>query len=102
MYSIHPDAPCCAVIRGLGQALSHELGKGFEERNMRAFFQPLPNWDALRSELSWTHYRLLLRVDAPEARNWYMEEAAGQNWSTRRLERNLGTLYYASKRPCSN
>ena len=43
MYSIHPDAPCCAAIRGLGQALSHEIGKGFEERNMRAFFQQFPS-----------------------------------------------------------
>ena len=101
------------LLKQLGQALSQEFGKGFEERNlrnMRAFFQQFPNWNALRSELSWTHYRLLLRVDAPEARNWYMEEAAGQNWSTRLLERNLGTLYYASKvrvkgaskGPCSN
>ena len=74
------------LLKQLGQALSHEYGKGFEERNMRAFFQQFPNWNAARSELSWTHYRLLLRVDAPEARNWYMQEAAGQNWSTRRLD----------------
>jgi len=44
--------------------------------------------------LSWTHYRLLLRVDSPEARNWYMDETAGQNWSTRVLERQIGTLFY--------
>jgi predicted nuclease of restriction endonuclease-like (RecB) superfamily len=44
--------------------------------------------------LSWTHYRLLLRVDTPEARLWYMQEAAAQNWSTRVLERQIGTLYY--------
>ena len=85
------------LLPQLGQALSQEFGKGFDERNlrnMRAFFQQFPNWNALRSELSWTHYRLLLRVDAPEARNWYMQEAATQNWSTRVLERHLGTLYY--------
>ena len=61
---------------------------------MRAFFQHFPNWNALRSELSWTHYRLLLRVDTPAARLWYMQEAATQNWSTRVLERQIGTLYY--------
>jgi predicted nuclease of restriction endonuclease-like (RecB) superfamily len=61
---------------------------------MRAFFQCFPNWNAVRSELSWTHYRLLLRVDSPEARNWYMDETAGQNWSTRVLERQIGTLFY--------
>ena len=83
------------LLPQLGQALSREFGKGFDERNlrnMRAFFQQFPNWNALRSELSWTHYRLLLRVDTPKARQWYMQEAAAQNWSTRALERHLGTL----------
>jgi predicted nuclease of restriction endonuclease-like (RecB) superfamily len=78
-------------------ALTAEFGKGFDERNlrnMRSFFQYFPNWNALRSNLSWTHYRLLLRVDNPEARLWYMRESAAQNWSTRVLERQIGTLYY--------
>ena len=48
---------------------------------MRGFFQAFPNCDALRHELSGTHYRLLLRVDAPEARQWYLQEAAAQNWN---------------------
>jgi predicted nuclease of restriction endonuclease-like (RecB) superfamily len=61
---------------------------------MRLFFSSFPNWNALRSELSWTHYRSLLRVDNAEARQWYMNEAAEQNWSTRALERQIGTLYY--------
>lgn len=85
------------LLANLAEVLTSEFGKGFDERNlrnMRAFFQCFPNWNAVRSELSWTHYRLLLRVDAPEARNWYMTEAAGQNWSTRILERQIGTLFY--------
>lgn len=85
------------LLPDLGEALTREFGKGFDERNlrnMRAFFQNFPIRNALRSELSWTHYRLLLRVDAPEARQWYMQEAAEQNWSTRALERQIGTLYY--------
>lgn len=44
--------------------------------------------------MSWTHYRLLLRVDDATARHWYMNETASQNWSTRALERQIGTLYY--------
>ena len=58
------------LLPQLGQALSREFGRGFDERNlrnMRAFFQSFPIWNAVRSELSWTHYRLLLRVDAPQA-----------------------------------
>jgi hypothetical protein len=76
----------------LGQALTAEFGRGFEERNlrnMRAFDVTFPNRNALRSELSWTHYRLLLRVDSADARQWYVQEAATQNWSTRALERQL-------------
>lgn len=53
-----------------------------------------PILDAARPELSWTHYRLLLRVEDKAAREWHMNEAAGQNWSTRALERQIGTLYY--------
>ncbi len=81
----------------LAERLTQEFGKGFDERNlrhMRAFFQAFPIWDAVRSELSWTHYRLLTRVDKAEARHWYMTEAAIQNWSTRALERQIGTLFY--------
>lgn len=41
----------------------------------------------MRTELDWTHYRPLLKVDSDSARQWYMLEAATQNWSTRELER---------------
>lgn len=49
---------------------------------------------ALRNELTWTHYRALMRVENPEAREWYMNEAAEQNWSTRALFRQINSLYY--------
>ena len=49
---------------------------------------------ALRSELSWTHYRLLLGVADGRAREWYMREAAEQHWSTRQLDRQISVLYY--------
>lgn len=81
----------------LGQALSVEFGRGFDAtnlRHMRGFYLAFPIRDAVRRELSWTHYRLLLRVDSPEARQWYVNEAATQNWSTRALERQIGSLYY--------
>lgn len=81
----------------LAGQLTAEFGRGFDERNlrhMRAFFQAFPIWDAVRSELSWTHYRLLTRVEKEEARQWYMHEAAEQNWSSRALERQMSTLFY--------
>ena len=85
------------LLPRLAQRLTVEFGKGFDASNlryMRLFYQAFPNCDALRHELSWTHYRLLLRVEEPSARRWYMTEAATQNWSTRALERQIGTLYY--------
>ncbi len=85
------------LLKALAQALTQEFGKGFDASNlryMRLFYQAFPICDALRHELSWTHYRLLLRVDSAEARVWYMNEAASQNWSTRVLERQIGTLFY--------
>jgi predicted nuclease of restriction endonuclease-like (RecB) superfamily len=61
---------------------------------MRLFYQAFPIRDALRHELSWTHYRTLLRVESEAARLWYMREAASQGWTTRALERQITTLYY--------
>jgi len=49
---------------------------------------------ALSPELSWSHYRLLIRVEKPVARDWYMNEAAEQHWSVRALERQINSLYY--------
>ena len=83
------------LLPQLAERLTAEFGKGFDASNlryMRPFFQAFPNCDALRHELSWTHYRLLLRVDDAKARPWYMAEAASQNWGTRALERQIGTL----------
>jgi predicted nuclease of restriction endonuclease-like (RecB) superfamily len=85
------------LLATLAEALSEEFGKGFDSSNlryMRLFYQAFPIRDALRHELSWTHYRRLLRVDNEDARLWYMNESAGQNWSSRALERQINTLYY--------
>jgi predicted nuclease of restriction endonuclease-like (RecB) superfamily len=85
------------LLTKLARQLMAEFGRGFDERNlrhMRAFFQSFPIWNAVRSELSWTHYRLLTRVVNEAARLWYMRESALQNWSSRALERQIGTLYY--------
>jgi predicted nuclease of restriction endonuclease-like (RecB) superfamily len=81
----------------LAKVLTVRFGKGFDASNlryMRLFYQAFPICDALRHELSWTHYRTLLRVEKENARSWYMNEAATQNWSTRALERQIGTFYY--------
>ena len=53
-----------------------------------------PNTNALRSQLTWTHYHVLLRVEDDKARSWYMEECVRSGWSSRQLERQISTLYY--------
>ncbi len=85
------------LLATLASVLTAEFGKGFDSSNlryMRLFYQAFPICDALRHELSWTHYRALLRVENDHARHWYMNESATQNWSTRALERQISTLYY--------
>ncbi|AWY42291.1 DUF1016 family protein [Pseudomonas putida] len=85
------------LLAKLAKTLTADFGKGFDASNlryMRLFYQAFPICDALRHELSWTHYRRLLRVDSESARLWYMNESASQNWSSRALERQINTLYY--------
>jgi predicted nuclease of restriction endonuclease-like (RecB) superfamily len=81
----------------LSTRLTELFGKGFDVsnlRNMRRFYQAFPIRDAVRLELGWTHYRTLLRVENPAAREWYLREAISQNWSSRALDRQIGVLYY--------
>ena len=49
---------------------------------------------ALPVQLSWSHYERLIRVADPEARIWYMHEAATQQWDYRTLKRNIDSQYY--------
>ncbi len=85
------------LLPRLAELLTREFGKGFDASNlryMRLFYKAFPMCDAVRHELSWTHYRLLLRVDKADARQWYINEAVAQNWSARALDRQIGTLYF--------
>ncbi len=112
------------LIEALSKKLSKEFGKGFDASNlmrMRQFYLLFPKSAALRHqsgkilplkkfgleidkqeqiiaavrrELSWTHYKLLLRVENPRAREWYMNESSDCGWSTRALERQINSFYY--------
>ena len=91
---------CEALLKNLSKALAADFGKGFSYanlRNFRQFYLTYPegeNCYALRSKLTWTHHRLIMRVDNTEARDYYLQECAEQNWSSRVLERNINTSYY--------
>lgn len=87
------------LIRDLSRRLTSEFGRGFAVANLwnfRQFYLTFPEEKlySLRRELTWTHYRLIMRVDNHAAREYYIKEATEQNWSTRQLERNINTLYY--------
>jgi hypothetical protein len=101
------------LIADLSRKLTVAYGRGFDPSNlwyMRKFYLLFPILDAVRRELSdslangdsksvirlgnsirpeltWTHYRLLLRIENPQARSFYMNESAYNGWSTRELDR---------------
>ena len=84
-------------IKSLAQDLRKEFGKGFTTRNllnMRAFYLQNPIWHSVSTKLTWTHHRILLRVQDSKAREWYAQEAIENAWTVRALDRQIDKLYY--------
>jgi predicted nuclease of restriction endonuclease-like (RecB) superfamily len=84
-------------LKYLSEQLTRDFGKGFEERELRKirqFYLTFPIRDSLRPELGWTHYRLVLRVQEDNARDFYIDECVKSRWSTRQLERQINTHFY--------
>ena len=85
------------LLKFLAERLTADFGKGFNERSlrhMRQFYQTFPIRNALRSELSWTHYRLLMRIDEPKCRDFYLNECAESGWTSRQLDRQIHSFFY--------
>jgi len=85
------------LLKYLSEKLTAEFGKGYTVTNlkyMRLFYATFPNRHALRDQLSWTHYRMLLKVEDELARKFYLDECAKSNWSTRQLERQINSFYF--------
>lgn len=81
----------------LAKALEPDFGSGFSRRQIelfRQFYRVFPIANALRSQLSWTQYRLLMRLDLDEQREFYMAETIKNNWTSRQLERQVFTNLY--------
>lgn len=86
-----------ALLKKLSKRFSKEYKHGFDESNLRyirLFYLTFPNCDALCGELSWTHYRLLLKIENEQARSFYLIESINNNWCTRELERQINSLLY--------
>ena len=85
------------LLKYLSDRLTAEFGKGYSVqglRNMRQFYCTFPIRSTLCSELSWSHYRVLMRISDKTARDFYTEECAKSAWSVRQLERQIHTMYY--------
>ena len=85
------------TLESLAEKLTAEYGRGYDMSNlryMRLFYLSFPIRDALRHELGWTHYRILMREKDPIAREWYMNECVASGWSSRDLERQVSTDAY--------
>lgn len=88
------------LLKTLSKELTRELGKGFSYanlRNFRQFYLTYPDEEicyTLCSKLTWSHNRLVMRVEDEQARRYYLSESVEQGWSVRALQRNINTMYY--------
>ncbi|WP_253288341.1 PDDEXK nuclease domain-containing protein [Blautia sp. MSJ-19] len=90
------------IIKKLAKELSAEYGKGYTKSNLYSFYSFYKTYPEIfhsvsgkfETNLSWTHYRVLLQVKDPVARAWYEKEAIEQTWSVRTLQRNISSQYY--------
>lgn len=90
------------IMKKLSERLTNTYGKGFTKTNLYSFYsfyKMFPNifhtaCGKSLSLLSWSHYRTLVQVHDPVAREWYAKEAAEQTWSVKTLQRNIASQYY--------
>lgn len=85
------------LLRYLSEKLTKEFGKGFDETNlrkMRQFYRAYPIRDTLCLELSWSHYRRLIRIENNNVRDFYTNECIKSGWSFRQLERQINSFFY--------
>lgn len=85
------------LIKSISEQLQPQFGSGFSVRQLelcRQFYTIFQNTNALRSQLNWTQYRLLIRIDNRQKREFYIAEATKNNWSARQLERQINSLLF--------
>ena len=85
------------LIKSISEAFQPQFGSGFSVRQLeryRQFYKTFPIANALRSQLSWTHYRLLIRIDNPQKTQFYIAETTKNNWSARQLERQINSQLF--------
>jgi predicted nuclease of restriction endonuclease-like (RecB) superfamily len=85
------------IIKSISEVFQPQFGSGFSVRQLemnRQFYRTFPITNALRSQFSWTHYRLLIRIENQDKRDFYIAEAAKNNWTARQLERQINSQLF--------
>lgn len=85
------------LIKNLAKQLEPEYGSGFSVRQLemcRQFYRLYPIANALRSQLNWTQYRLLIQIEDPDKRLYYELESVNNNWTARETERQINSQLY--------
>ena len=85
------------LIKSLANELEPQFGSGFSYRQLnlfRQFYRTFPIVNALRSQLSWTHYRTLIRIDNQDKRDFYIAETEKNNWTARQMERQINSQLF--------
>ncbi len=85
------------LIKNLAKELTVTFGSGFSYRQLnfcRQLYLAFPIVNTLRSQLNWSQYRLLIRINDENKRTYYIEEACKNNWSARQLERQINSQLY--------
>lgn len=85
------------VLEKLSQKLTTEFGKGFSKRNlerMRKFYIYFPIATTVSSQLSWSHYLEIIKIEEEPKRKFYIQETINSRWSVRELQRQIGSLLY--------
>ena len=86
-----------AVLEKLSEKLTNEFGKGFSKRNlerMRKFYICFPIATTVSSQLSWSHYLEIIKIEEEQKRNFYIKETINSRWSVRELQRQRDSLLY--------
>lgn len=84
------------LIKYLSEQLQPEFGSGFSFRQlelMRQFYRTFPIANSLRSQLSWTHYRILLRIKSEDKREYYIVETVKKITHEKNKQFNNSSLY---------
>lgn len=85
------------IVKSLAEKLEAEYGSGFTRRQLefcRQFFITYPIANAVRSQLNWTQYRMLIQISDPDKREYYELEAVNNAWTGRELERQINSQLY--------